>query len=1152
VSGPAAKTGERAKLFLSYGRKDAEELAERIDSDLSLLGFEVWRDRRKTRSGFGWDREIEVGLRSAQLVVALLSPHAVRTAGDMNSPDNTDSVCLDEIAFARFACKLPIVPVLAQACEPPLVIFRLDYIDLCAWRDSNHQYERGFRRLVDAIGSALRGEPPRYRRWDTRLQPFDFASFLFDRRRDFCGREWLFEQIERWRADARRHRALLITGDPGIGKSAIVAQLVHVNPGGHLLAYHCCRADTPQTLRAGRFVRGIAAMIASQLDGYAAQLDDPKVEAALSEGRCDEDPASAFEEAVLNPLHALHVPPGGTRYLLVDALDEALTLRECPTIVHLLSRDRLDRLPGWLKVLATTRKEPDVLDRLRGLGAEEIRADDPRNLSDIERFISHSLGQPSLAERLENHGIAPEAVIRRLRHKSEGNFLWVQQMLRSIGHDDGTLDRLDDLPSGLVGLYRLFFERHFPDEADYNSARRLLEVVVAAYEPLNADQIACAAGLDADYELPRLLGLLAAYLLERDGRYVFYHKSLADWLTAPATFRNPDRNFAVNPRRGHERLADSGWAEYQRNPRGLSTYTLAHLPTHLVEARRWDDLAALLRDWDYLEAKTAAGRVFDLALDFARSVETMPAKHPARRIMRLLEQAIRYDVHFLARHPATLFQCLWNRGWWYDCPESAEHYDPPPEGWPLEGAPWASTEPRLSTLLKDWRRAKEATEPGFTWVRSLRPPLDHLGTAQRAVLRGHRSSVSCVAFALDGRRIASGSYDGTTRLWDAGSGAELAFLRGSSAPVESLAFLPDGRIVTGSEDYAVRVWNADSKTWLVDLQGHSGRVRGVAVSSDGSLIASGATDRTIRVWDAHRLLEVACFQVEGEVWSVAFASDGRRIACGLEDHTARIWDVKAGFQLARFEGHREAVTSITFTPDGGGLVTGSFDRTVRFWDAMTGAERGCLHGHTLSVSSVSVSPDGRRAVSASRDLSIRLWDLENGCELACLQGHRYAILGVAFSPDGQRLVSASGDGTVRIWDASTAVSLARLHSHVGWITTIAFSSDRRSVISGSGDGAVRVWDAATGVCLSVVERADNVPPSTAGCTDSRTRAFDRQGETVFESTESGEAIAWFPGETDPLTPDREGRIWAGRWYNYVAILHVEGNHKAPVPQRSDR
>ena len=43
-SPPPAAPGPKARLFLSYGRHDAEELADRLDQDLCLFGYEVWRD----------------------------------------------------------------------------------------------------------------------------------------------------------------------------------------------------------------------------------------------------------------------------------------------------------------------------------------------------------------------------------------------------------------------------------------------------------------------------------------------------------------------------------------------------------------------------------------------------------------------------------------------------------------------------------------------------------------------------------------------------------------------------------------------------------------------------------------------------------------------------------------------------------------------------------------------------------------------------------------------------------------------------------------------------------------------------------------------------------------------------------------------------
>src|SRR4051812_9486061 len=87
------ETARRARLFLSYGRRDAEPLATRMEADLAAHGYEVWRDTRQIRSGQQWEQEIQDGLRSTQLVVALLSPHAVRVAGGSDNPSDQDGVC---------------------------------------------------------------------------------------------------------------------------------------------------------------------------------------------------------------------------------------------------------------------------------------------------------------------------------------------------------------------------------------------------------------------------------------------------------------------------------------------------------------------------------------------------------------------------------------------------------------------------------------------------------------------------------------------------------------------------------------------------------------------------------------------------------------------------------------------------------------------------------------------------------------------------------------------------------------------------------------------------------------------------------------------------------------------------------------------------
>ncbi len=78
------------------------------------------------------------------------------------------------------------------------------------------------------------------------------------------------------------------------------------------------------------------------------------------------------------------------------------------------------------------------------------------------------------------------------------------------------------------------------------------------------------------------------------------------------------------------------------------------------------------------------------------------------------------------------------------------------------------------------------------------------------MLRGHKDRVSSVAFfARRGRRIVSGSFDRTVRVWDANSGQELAVLCGHEGGVWSVLFSPDGgRIASRSNDSTVRIWDA--------------------------------------------------------------------------------------------------------------------------------------------------------------------------------------------------------------------------------------------------------------------------------------------------------------------------------------------------------
>jgi WD40 repeat protein len=156
-----------------------------------------------------------------------------------------------------------------------------------------------------------------------------------------------------------------------------------------------------------------------------------------------------------------------------------------------------------------------------------------------------------------------------------------------------------------------------------------------------------------------------------------------------------------------------------------------------------------------------------------------------------------------------------------------------------------------------------------------------------AVLSGHGGRVASAMFSPDGRRVVTGSYDGTARIWDTATGKTITVLGGGAGVVVTRAtFSPDGRrVVTASMDNVAQLWDTE-------------------------------TGKTITLFRGH-----ADYLV-----SATFSPDGRRVLTGSEDKTARIWDIETGKTVNVFDGHSDIVVSAAFSPEGGRVVTASATR----------------------------------------------------------------------------------------------------------------------------------------------------------------------------------------------------------------------------------
>ncbi|MFF0721848.1 helix-turn-helix domain-containing protein [Micromonospora sp. NPDC003816] len=341
-------------------------------------------------------------------------------------------------------------------------------------------------------------------------------------------------------------------------------------------------------------------------------------------------------------------------------------------------------------------------------------------------------------------------------------------------------------------------------------------------------------------------------------------------------------------------------------------------------------------------------------------------------------------------------------------------------------------------------------------------------------LSGADSWVNAVQFSPDGTLLAAGSSDTAVglRLWEVTS-RKIVGSYPHPAPVTGVAFAPDGRtIATATNDGAARIWPVTGPTMIAP-----GVVSSATFSPNGRILAVGSTET--QLWNVTDRTAPVPYGLplpspDGFAGTFAFSPDSHTMAVSHGGSgTYQLWNVSNPSRPAPHgepvDAHDAQIESVAFHPGGTLLASGSDDGTVRLWDTSQPAKPvliATLEGFAGYVTWVTFSPDGRTLAASSADHTFRIWDVgmprNPRLRGQAVQVSNHYVYSVAFSPDGQTLATSSADSTVRLWrvesDGPARPMGEPITGPTNYVYLLSFSPDGRTLAAAGTDSSVWLWD----------------------------------------------------------------------------------------------
>ena len=394
---------------------------------------------------------------------------------------------------------------------------------------------------------------------------------------------------------------VVVVGKPGVGKSALSAQLIcsrASSPYIHkrIIGYHLCKYSDKATQDPGLFVRNLVDLIARRIPEYGMLIYNSSFISRVLQRNCLRDPYDCFEQAIATPLRQVKNKLRHY-FIIIDALDECASDSAGTSLVQFV-KDTYNRLPTWVGLVMTSRNDSAVLNLFGGFPKVHLSSSDARNLQDIEIFIASMLFEdtPFLEQVKVTLGLSSSDEVTYLTNKlltqSEGNFLFAKLMLHYGKDDWHNQADLNKLPKTMGEQYERYLRRAYGSREKIRPALAILEILVATFEPLTANQIfevlRIQEKIDFEYDFVYALNGLSHFVTyAEDNTIILFHQTFREWLTSKDNLGRP---YYVSRSRGHRRLMEYYVSVLRNNSNSsMDIYRLAQHISFAEEADNYLD-----------------------------------------------------------------------------------------------------------------------------------------------------------------------------------------------------------------------------------------------------------------------------------------------------------------------------------------------------------------------------------------------------------------------------------------------------------------------------------------------------------------------------------------------------------------------------------